>query len=245
MRADPHALATTFMSGCTTSCQSAAARVPRRSSATPSSSRSPSPRGSSTAKTTAGSSPWPVGGWGSCFPACPSSPATTSACARPLRRSSPRSTRFAFNSDAFATGCWCSTRPRCPVASRGRRLAARRSPATPPTATAARTRAFSGAFCSSCSVRPTDAERLRPRGGQPPRAPGGRRDPRARLGRGAHRAGRQRLRRARVRAAGHRPRRAARPDRKNETPRFGSLGRMRQWVGVIRGMGFVSLASAR
>lgn len=62
---------------------------------------------------------------------------------------------IAFNSDAFATGCWCSTRPRCPVASRGRPLAARRTPATPPTATAARTRAFSGAFCSSCSVRPT------------------------------------------------------------------------------------------
>jgi len=93
-----------FTSGWTISCQSAVARVPRRSSATPSSSRSPSPRCFSTARTTAGFSPSPVGGSATCSPYLPKQPGYN----KRVRAAAPQIlaaiNAIAFNSDAFCDG---------------------------------------------------------------------------------------------------------------------------------------------
>ncbi len=57
---------------------------------------------------------------GTCFRICPSSPATTSACASWRRRSSGCSTSWSSSRRLSVTGCGCLMAPRSRVASRAR-----------------------------------------------------------------------------------------------------------------------------
>ena len=152
-------------------------------SPTPSSSRSPSPRSSSAAPTIAGSSPSPAGASATCSPTCPSSPATTSGCGRPPRRSRGRSAASS-TPRPFWDGLRLLDSTPVPCGPRAKPPAARSSPARRIRLVPLPLALLLG-FSPLPPLHPRwDADRLRARLGQRTRAPRGGRDPRARLDRG-------------------------------------------------------------
>src|SRR5207253_9056642 len=100
----------------TTSSPSAEAPAGRRGSRTPSSSRWRSPKSSRDCRTTASFWRSPATGSRTCSPTCHVSRATTSVCARSPRRSSERSTTSPSARRGGAISCGCSIRPRSPCA---------------------------------------------------------------------------------------------------------------------------------
>ena len=95
------------------------------------------------------------------FPYCRSSPGTTSACERWLRRSSRLLNRSRSARRRGATRSGSSTRPRCRAGQSRETASAPRSPARPATATARATAATSGASGSTAVRRRRHADRLR------------------------------------------------------------------------------------
>ena len=139
----------------TISCPHGRDRAVRSRSPTLSSSRWPSRRCFSRCPTTASSSRSPGGVWDICFRICPSSRATTSACARWHPRSPGCFWSWRPTRRRSVTACGCSTAPRCRAANRGRPRVAATLPARQAMAGARRTAAASGAFGSTCCAHPT------------------------------------------------------------------------------------------